>query len=320
MPANSCVLSSLFCARANPPASTTGAAPYFAFALLLIGCSAQPGPGLPPLEGPGAVAAPSIVAPAPEPAEEQSADLDRASTGTLRAREVAALGPREPGVITSLTVNEGDRVRRGQVLFRLDSAQVELAVEQARAALASSKVQAESAQTLFERVAALRERGAATPDAYDQAKAQVDSARSMVAQAQAAMDVAAHRLNNMVVSSPLDGVVTEKRMNVGETATLMPPSIVLVIQNVDVLELRARLPEMALSTVHKGSTITAHFPALGTQRDVKVKRIAPTVDPRTRTIEVVAELENADHHLLAGMLVEVSYGQTSKEEHAEATR
>ena len=49
------------------------------------------------------------------------------------------------------------------MLFRLDSAQVALAVEQANAALASSKVQADSAQTLFERVKALRERGAATP-------------------------------------------------------------------------------------------------------------------------------------------------------------
>jgi RND family efflux transporter MFP subunit len=292
-------------------------AAFLATGVALLACSKQHGPGLPPLEGPGAAAAPTITAPEPEAADPQAAAPDRASTGTLRAREVAALGPKEPGVIASLSVNEGDRVRKGQVLFRLDSAQVALAVEQANAALNSAKVQAASAQTLFDRVKALRERGAATPDVYDQAKAQVDNARSMVVQAQTAVDSAAHRLSNMVVSSPLDGVVTEKRMNVGENATLMPPSIVLVIQNIDQLELHARLPEMALSSVHEGGTIKARFPALRTSKDVRVKRIAPTVDPRTRTIEVVADLDNRDHRLLAGMLVEVSYEEAAPDEHAE---
>jgi RND family efflux transporter MFP subunit len=286
----------------------TGVALLLATGVALLGCNQQHGPGLPPLQGPGAAAAPTIGA------------LDRASTGTLRAREVAALGPKESGVIASLSVNEGDRVRKGQVLFRLDSAQIALAVEQANAALASAKVQTASAQTLFDRVKALREHGAATPDVYDQAKAQVDSARSMVVQAQTAVDSAAHRLSNMVVTSPLDGVVTEKRMNVGENATLMPPSIVLVIQNVDQLELHARLPEMALSSVREGGTIKARFPAIRISREVRVKRIAPTVDPRTRTIEVVADLDNRDHRLLAGMLVEVSYEQAVADEHAERPR
>jgi RND family efflux transporter MFP subunit len=292
----------------------------FATGVALLGCNKQHGPGLPPLQGPGALVAPAIVAPPAEGQDEQGASPDRASTGTLRAREVAALGPKEPGVILSLSVSEGDRVRKGQVLFRLDSAQVALAVEQANAALNSAKVQASSAQTLFDRVKALRERGAATPDVYDQAKAQVDSARSMILQAQAAVDSAEHRLSNMVVTSPLDGVVTEKRMNVGENATLMPPSVVLVIQNVDQLELHARLPEMALSTVHEGGTIKARFPAIHTSRDVRVKRIAPTVDPRTRTIEVIADLDNRDHRLLAGMLVEVSYEQAAPDEHAELAK
>ena len=57
--------------------------------------------------------------------------------------------------------------------------------------------------------------------------------------------------------SPIDGVVTEKRMSVGETATMMPPSIVLVVQDIDRLELRARLPETALRTVREKSELAA---------------------------------------------------------------
>jgi multidrug efflux pump subunit AcrA (membrane-fusion protein) len=111
----------------------------------------------------------------------------------------------------------------------------------------------------------------------------------------------------MVVTAPFDGVVTEKRMNVGETATLMPPSIVLVVQDLDSLELRARLPESALKTVHQGSEITARFPSVGQSRRVRVKRIAPTIDARTRTIEIVGDVDNKDHRLLSGMLAEVVY-------------
>jgi multidrug efflux pump subunit AcrA (membrane-fusion protein) len=103
--------------------------------------------------------------------------------------------------------------------------------------------------------------------------------------------------------------VTEKRMNVGEIATMMPPSVVLVLQDTDALELRARLPESALRSVHEGSEISVHFPSIDDSRRVAVKRISPTVDPRNRTIEVVANVDNKDHRLLGGMLAEVDYAQ-----------
>lgn len=273
----------------------------------LAACQTKQGPSLPPSEGAGAPPPPVLVTPAPAAPADQAAATDRASTGTLRSRSVAALGPKETGVITALNVDEGDRVRKGQVLFRLDSVQVGLAVDQANAGVASAKVGASAAQTEFDRIKALRERGSVTPDVYDQVKAHLDSANSMVVQAQTAVDMASHRLSNMVVTSPIDGIVTDKRMNLGETATLVPPSIVLVIQDIDLLELRARLPEMALKTVHEGSQLDVRFPAIGDGRHVNVKRIAPTVDPRTRTIEIIADVDNRDHRLLAGMMAEVSY-------------
>src|SRR5690349_1583788 len=106
----------------------SAAASYLALGVALLGCETRQGPGLAPLDGPDAVAAPNIVAPEPLAAEDESPDTGRASTGTLRARAVAAIGSKEPGSIANITVHEGDRVRKGQELFRLDSAQVTLAV------------------------------------------------------------------------------------------------------------------------------------------------------------------------------------------------
>lgn len=289
--------------------------------LLAFACETKQGPALPPATGKGAPPAaeiPTLTDIARSDSKPAAAiSPNAAGTGTLKPRSLAALGPKETGLITSITVDEGDAVKKGQVLFRQDSAQAAIAVEQARAALATVQVQVDAAQLDFDRTKALRERGSVAPDVLDQAKARLDGANSSLRQARAALALAERHSGNMVVTAPFDGVVTERRMNVGETATLMPPSIVLVLQDLDLLELRARLPESALKDVHEGSEITARFPSVGVSRKLRVKRIAPTIDARTRTIEIVADVDNQDRRLLSGMLAEVSYDQNGRRAAAE---
>jgi membrane fusion protein (multidrug efflux system) len=88
-------------------------------------------------------------------------------------------------------------------------------------------------------------------------------------------------------------------------ATMMPPSIVLVVQDQAQLELKFRLPERALAALKEGAVVKARFDALGVSRDATVSRINPTVDPQTRTIELVAVIDNADGALRPGLLAEV---------------
>lgn len=278
---------------------------------LFVGCAEKELPKLPPAVGEGAPAATKIPTlqelDKAKPSDPSAASGLRAGTGSLQALHYAALGPKETGILASIHFDEGDRVKKGQVVFRIDPAQAQLTVDQAKAALAAAKVQQSQAQIDYDRTKALRERGSVSADVLDQTKTRLDALTSQVAQAQAALGLAQRHLANMTVTSPIDGIVSEKRMNVGEIATMMPPSVVLVVQNIDVLELRARLPETALKTVREGGQIAVRFPATGESRSVTIKRIAPTVDVRTRTIEIVAEIPNTDHALKAGMLAEVAY-------------
>jgi RND family efflux transporter MFP subunit len=278
--------------------------------LALSGCAKKDLPELPPAAGEGAPPATKI--PTLKELDKNGPSVEkavgaRAGTGSLQALNHAALGPKETGVLATITVEEGDRVKKGQVLFRTDPVQAEIAVEQAKAGLATLKVQQAQAQLDYNRTKALRERGSVPEDVLDQTKARLDMITSQIVQGNAQVSMAQRHVSNSTVTSPIDGVVSEKRMNVGETATLMPPSVVLVVQNIDVLELRARLPETALKTVREGAEITVRFPATDETRPVTIKRIAPTVDVRTRTIEIVAEIPNSDHRLKAGMLAEVAY-------------
>ena len=104
----------------------------------------------------------------------------------------------------------------------------------------------------------------------------------------------------------------DKRKSVGEMVTMMPPTIVLVVQDVSVLELKVRLPERALRNVSAGSELTASFPALGVDRVTRVKRINPAIDIATRTVEIVADVDNSDGTLKPGMLADVRLGNAER--------
>jgi multidrug efflux pump subunit AcrA (membrane-fusion protein) len=86
----------------------------------------------------------------------------------------------------------------------------------------------------------------------------------------------------------------------------MPPTVVVVVEDHSSLELRFRLPESQLGSLAAGDVIKASFVATGEARDARVVRVAPSVDPATRTVEVVSTIDNADGKLRAGMLANVA--------------
>ena len=125
-------------------------------------CQSKKESGLPPATGQGAPARapiPSLAELAKAAPVVAQAIALRAGTGSLRQLHEASLGPKQTGVLSAITVDEGDRVKKGQLLFRQDSAQAQLNMEQARAAVAAAKLQLSQAQLDFDRTNTLRERG-----------------------------------------------------------------------------------------------------------------------------------------------------------------
>lgn len=276
---------------------------------LVPGCQKQESTGLPPPTGSGAPPAATI----PKLAELSSASPETAATstnaawtGTLFARHEAQLGPKMSGILSQITVEEGDKVKKGQLLFRLDAAQSSLAVDQAKAGVETAQVGYDAAKLDFSRATELMQKGSIAPAAYDQSKAGHDRALTTLSQAKVALQQAQRALADTAIYSPIDGVVTSKLKSVGETATMMPPTVVLIVQDVQKLELRARLPERALANIKEGSVIRMTATSVKVTREVKVKRVNPTIDQRTRTVEVVADVDNAASELKVGMLVEVA--------------
>jgi RND family efflux transporter MFP subunit len=268
---------------------------------------------LPPAQGPGSApmpALPSVTA----RSDEASAvsPTEGHTTGTTFPRAEAQIGPNAGGVISKILVKEGDKVRKGQVLFKQDTQDAALRVDQAKAALEQARVNLKATETEFNRTKSMFDQKAVSQMQWDQVQSRMDGARVGVSQAEVALNMANKFLGDGTVRSPLSGVVVAKLKSEGEMATMMPPTVVLVVQDQSVLELRFRLPEQALTHIKAGDQVRANFVAVGIKRAAKVSRIQPSVDARTRTVEVVAEIPNPDEDLRSGLLAEVEMGADEK--------
>jgi RND family efflux transporter MFP subunit len=272
---------------------------------LAAACGKSSGEELPPASGQGAPPRAELPPVAPAVTADKSSGGTERTTGTTYPLDRAEVSPDMSAIIASVEVEEGDPVKKGQVLFRMRTDSLRLAVEQAQAQLRSAEVGLSAAKIEHDRMQRLLAQKATEQAQYDRVKAQFDAAVVGVEQAKVALAQTRRGLNDATVRSPIDGVVTEVRKNAGEMATMMPITVVLVVEDQSQLELRFRLPESALTALKPGDPVVARFEAIGAERTARVHRISPALDLRTRSFEVIARIENADGALKSGMLAVV---------------
>jgi len=287
--------------------------PRSLFALTLLPCLAlvackksEATADLPPAEGAGAAPLPSVPVLSEVSAAHGDKDTWRA-TGATHAIRQAELGPKASGVLAQVLVEEGMRVKKGQLLFRVENTNAVLGVRQAEAALAQARVGLSQAELEHDRTRPLFEQGAISPATWDQVRLGLDRARVAVTQAEAAVNSARGYASDAAVVAPFAGVVSAKRKNAGETVTMMPPTTVVVLQDLSEIEVRVKLAESALARIRAGDAMRIRWPSLNLEKDVPITRINPSVDPLNRTIELVATIPNSDGIIKAGMLVDVTF-------------
>lgn len=263
---------------------------------------------LPPATGSGAAPLPQLPVFGTGAAGSAATPTEGRATGTLYPIAEAQLAPNASGVISKILVDEGDLVKKNQVVVQLDARDASLRLQQARASLEGARVSLRGTQVEYDRTKALFEQNAIQKAIWDQVQTRYDGAKVAVQQAEVSVSMAAKSLADTTLRSPLDGVVTTKLKSVGEMATMMPPTVVLVVQDQSTLELRFRLPERELARIEVGKTVGTRIEAAGgATRTAKIVRVNPTIDARTRTLEVVAVMDNADRALRPGLLVEVDF-------------
>lgn len=218
----------------------------------------------------------------------QEADEVFAWPGTVSAKTVAQVAPKLPGRILDIAVNSGDRVKRGQVLARLDDSEIQARLGQARAALAGAEAEAGRARADAGRLQNLFHKEAATRQDLDAAVASARSGEARVSEARDVLREAESRLAETVLKAPFDGVVVKREQEPGDMG--LPGKAVLSLQQSRQLRIESAIPANCANLVNLGDELRARTGTPEKEFGAVVEEIQPAADPRTRTVLVKARL------------------------------
>ncbi|WEF23966.1 efflux RND transporter periplasmic adaptor subunit [Paracoccus sp. S3-43] len=232
-------------------------------------------------------------------AREQPVQIDLQLSGSLTAADSVQMSFRQPGRVTDVLVDEGDRVTEGQELARLDSVQQDQALRVAQAGLDAARAGLAQARLASERADALLARGVGTRAARDDALRALSEAQGTVERAESSLDQTRRAVEDTVMRAPQDAVVTARDMAPGQIVGAAQP--VLTLATLDGLEAVFNAPDhpgldSAKGAVVRLDTLDIDRPEMrGT-----VSEISPLVDPASGTVAMRVRIDGvaADTALL----------------------
>lgn len=208
------------------------------------------------------------------------------ATAALEADGEAEVVAKVGGEIVELLVEEGDIVKSGQILARLDGDRLRLETQQARANL--SKLEQEHKRNMN-----LRERGLISADAFENIRYEMDSLR-------ATYNMARLELSYTEIKAPIDGVVADRYVKLGNTITADEP--VFHVSDMDPLLGYLHVPEREFRKLSPGQQVRISVDAMPEKSfSGVVARISPTVSPETGTFKVTVEVADSAGQLKPGM-------------------
>jgi len=290
------------------------AASSLAAVLLLAGCGRKaaeaPAPGS---KAPAALPddvkalAAALAAPKTEADEAPARGQVLLATGEFLPLVRSELVGRVTGRVAKVLVDEGARVTEGQPMLTLETDYLRLDVARAEAEVARAAAVLAEAESDFARKKELVGRESVAQAAFDRSRAAFEGARASRLAAQAGLDLARQRLADAVLTAPIDGVVLERRIDVGER--LSEGTVTFVVVQTAPLKLRFRVPERYLGTASRGAKVRVTVdPYPGETFDGTVAVVVPALDPASRTFAVEALFPNRDGRLRPGLFARVELG------------
>jgi len=219
-------------------------------------------------------------------------------SGPLVAPQTAVLRAKAGGTLVELRVAEGHRVAAGQVLGRIDLAEVTSRVAERNAMLESARAtlaQAERTHASNERLA---QQNFISPIALENSRAALETARANLNAAQASLDTTRVAMRDAVITAPIAGIVAKRHVLPGEKVS--PEQQVLTIVDIRMLELAGTVGTHEVGRLKPGMPVQVQVEGVSDAAAGRIARIAPAAEPGTRSIGVTIELPNAKESLRAG--------------------
>jgi HlyD family secretion protein len=235
-----------------------------------------------------------------------------AATGALSAVRTVQVGTQVSGQVSALYVDYNDKVRKGQLLARIDPTLQQQAVQDAQAQLERAQAQLDQARREYERSRQLFDAKVVTESEFVGVQSNYRVAQADVKSAQVSLERARQNLSYTAIYAPIDGVVVERNVDVGQTvaASLSAPQLFLIANDLSEMQILASVDESDIGKIAEGQRVTFTVSAHPNDRFAGIVRQVRLQSATTENVvnyTAVVSVENPQGKLLPGMTATVQF-------------
>ncbi|MCH9741489.1 MAG: efflux RND transporter periplasmic adaptor subunit [Epsilonproteobacteria bacterium] len=236
-------------------------------------------------------------------------------TGTVVSDGQKMIGSRYMGYVKEVFVKLGDKVKREDDLYEMESAEFDIMKSQADLMLEQSKIVVEFWRKRLENINKRKEKLKSNKkfpmtdfdDLESQAEnftAMLESAQVMVEQASIKAKQMATIFNYLKMKAPSDGVVVQKNIKVGDM--VMPGMLTIMLVDTESLEIDVSVSESIISRVHEGKRLAIEIPSIKYKTIGTIKAVIPDANPMTHKIKMRISFDRKDKNIFPGMYAKVT--------------
>ena len=241
-------------------------------------------------------------------------DLEAAvsATGTLSAVTTVSVGTQVSGKVVATFADFNDAVKKGQLVARIDPTLLEQAVRDAQAGVERNQAELEQSQSEYERNEQLFQRKVLTEIEFNNAKYALAVARANVKSGQVTLDRARQNLSYTSIFAPIDGIVVERNVDIGQTVTasMSTPQLFLIANDLAQMQILASVDESDIGAIKPDQPVRFTVQAYPDERfsgSVKQVRLQSKTTENVVNYTVVVSVSNPGGRLLPGMTATVEF-------------
>jgi RND family efflux transporter MFP subunit len=235
----------------------------------------------------------------------------RTFSGVSKAAMEVKLSFKVGGTVKSVKVKVGDKVKKGKVIAVLEKTDLQLRYEQAKVAVSNARIQMQTAKSAFERTAALYENNNVSLQDFERVKTAYESAKAVVSSKQRSLQLASSQLSYATLTAPMDGIVTEVKVENNENVG--PGKVVAELNSGNDIEVSIGIPESYIAKVKEGDKVEVQFPSInGAAFKGVVSEVSYAISSSSSTYPVNIVLENPSEKIRPGMAAEVAFAFKSE--------
>lgn len=221
-------------------------------------------------------------------------------SGTMQPVRQATVKAKVSGDVRHLTVREGEAVQAGQLLVRVDTADLDARLIERQGQLESAKAQLAMAEKTMASNQKLLKQSFISQNAFDNSESSLNVSRGSVKSAEAQVRLAQNALKDSVATAPLTGIVAKRHVQPGEKVAFDTPLVTVV--DLREMELQALIPATDIPEIRIGMTVDLTVDGFGARKFTgRVERINPATEAGTRAILVFVGIPNPEKQLRGGM-------------------